>query len=289
LTETFQLSTLQTMKNIKEYFKPTTIEDAVALIREHSGKGKYIAGGTHVAVERDPSLDYLVDITYCGLNSISETNGQLQIGACTTLEELNQSKRIRSFATGILAETACWTGSIQLRNSATVGGSIVSMSDIALPLIALDAQIIAVGEGERTISLGEFYENGNTLRKGELIKACVLPGELRQATGSALRMSRTRQDVSIVGVVAVLIIQAGICKKARLAVEPVVSGITRVPQAETLLEGQRVTDGLINKVAKTVTQAVQPVDDYRASAAYRRKMIGIYTKRALGCCVSTIK
>jgi carbon-monoxide dehydrogenase medium subunit len=277
------------MRNIKTYFKPDTLAEALKLLRESLGNGQWIAGGTRVAVEKDPALDFLVDITSCGLNKIQETNRQLEIGACTTLEDLNQSALIHNFASGILAETARWTGSIQLRNSATVGGSIVTKADIALALIALDAQIVIVGDAERTVSLAEFYENNNPLRKGELIKACVLPGELRHATASALRLSRTHQDVSLVGVAAVLLMQNGKCQQARLAVEPVVAGMARMPQAEALLEGQCVTDELINKVAETVAQAVQPVDDYRASAEYRRKMFGVYTKRALRHCVSIIK
>jgi len=278
------------MQNIKAYFKPATLAEALKLLRESPGNGQWIAGGTRIAVAKDPALDFLVDITSCGLNKIQETERQLEIGACTTLEDLNQSDLIHKFASGVLAETARWTGSMQLRNSATVGGSIVTRADIALALIALDAQIVIVGDAERTVSLAEFYKNNNkTLRKGELIKVCVLPGEFRKATGSALRLSRTHQDVSLVGVAAVLFMNNGKCQKVRLAVEPVISGMTRVPHAEAMLEGQAVTEDLINKVVATVTQEVQPVDDYRASAAYRRKMFGVYTKRTLGNCVSIIK
>jgi carbon-monoxide dehydrogenase medium subunit len=278
------------MRNIQTYFKPVTLEEALKLLRESPGNGQWIAGGTRVAVAKDPALDFLVDITSCGLNTIQETERQLEIGACTTLEDLNQSALIHNFASGILAETARWTGSMQLRNSATVGGSIVTKADIALALLALDAQIVIVGDAERTVSLAEFYANQtNTLRKDELIKACLLPGEFRHATSSALRLSRTHQDVSLVGVAAVLLMGNGRCQQARLAVEPVTSEVTRIPQAETLLEGQCITDELINKVAETVAQVVQPVDDYRASADYRRKMFGVYTKRTLGNCVSMIK
>jgi 2-furoyl-CoA dehydrogenase FAD binding subunit len=273
------------MRNVKEYFKPATIEEAVTLLRDHPGKGLCIAGGTCVAVEKDPSLDYLVDITSCDLDYIQEQNGQLRIGACTRLEELNQSQLIGNFAAGILAETARWTGSVQLRNSATVGGRIVSISDITLPLVAMEGQIVIVGNSKRTVPLSEFCENpGKILRQGELITECILPREFRNAVGRVLRMSRTRQDMALVGVAAVVIKDNGICKKARIAVKPVISGVMRVSKAEALLEGQTVTTGLINKTAETLAQEIQPVDDYRASAEYRRKISSVYIKRALSAC-----
>ncbi len=276
-----------TMRNIKAYFKPTSVEEAVQLLRDYPGKGICIAGGTRVAVAKDPSLDYLVDLTYCGLNYIQDQDGQLRLGACTTLEEITQSELVKRFATGILVEVARWLGSMQLRNSATLGGNIVSKDDLALPLIALDAQLVVVGKEQRTIPLTEFYlQTGNLLGKGEIIKTCLIPAEFRHAIGNALRLSRTRQDVSLVGVAVVLLIENEKCQKARLAVEPVISGIARVPQAEALLEGQTITENLISKVAETVVQTVQPIDDFRVSAAYRRQMFGVYTKRVLSKCLN---
>lgn len=273
------------MKNVKEYFKPATPEEAIRLFREQPGKGEYIAGGTQVAAAKDPSNEYLVDLTCCGLNGIQEQDGHVCIGACTTLEELLQSDLIGTFASGILAEVACWTGSRQRRNSATVGANLVLQQELALPLLALEAQLVIAGDGERTVSLSEFYtSNGNILQNGELITACRVPGEFREAVANVQRMNRTRQDVPLISVAAVTLVNEGVCQKARLAVAPVVCGITRVASAEAILEQKPVTKDVISNAVEALTHEVQPVDDYRASAGYRQKMFGVYTTRALGKC-----
>jgi len=269
------------MKNIKAYFKPGTVAEAVRCFRGQPGKGQYLGGGTRVVPARDPSLEFLVDLTYCGLKEIQEEHGRIRIGACTTLAEVSQSPLLKGVASGILAEVACWTGSLQLRNSTTVGGGIVSGAEIVLPLLALDAQVVIVGDAERMMPLAEFYQAGNGLRRGEVITACVIPGALRETTGRVLRFSQTRQDVALVAVAFAVLQNQGICHTVRLAVTPVMTGMVRVPQAEALLEGQRLTPELIEQVAHTVIQHVQPRDDYRASAAYRREIMQVYVKRTL--------
>jgi carbon-monoxide dehydrogenase medium subunit len=273
------------MRNITHYFKPKTVEEACKLFRETPGKGQFIGGGTQVAIERDSSLEYLVDLSYCGLNSIEEQNGNLCIGACANLEDVSESDLVTSFANGLIREVARWTGSTQLRIGGTVGGSLVVKADIALALMALDAQVVIAGDAERTVALSDFYtESGSVLADGEIIKEVIVPLEFRNAAAKALRQSRTRQDVSTVGVATVLLKENDTCKKARIAVLPVRSGVARVSEAEALLEGKALTDDVIQQVATAVSQNIPAVDDFRASADYRKKVIGVYTKRALAAC-----
>ena len=51
------------MKHLANYFKPTAAQEAVNLFRQHPGKSRYIAGGTTVAAQSDPSIETLIDIT----------------------------------------------------------------------------------------------------------------------------------------------------------------------------------------------------------------------------------
>ena len=272
------------MRNVKEYLKPATIENAVTFFRERPGKGAFIAGGTDLASKKDPSLEFLIDLTYCGLDDIQEVDGQLRIGACVTLETLKESEIIKNFANGIISEVACWTGSTQLRNGATLGGTLVTTGDVALPLVAMDAQMTIMGDSERVVSLEAFFQGSETLEEGEIIQDVRIPLEFKNATGNALRMSRTRQDVSIVAVAAVTMSEDGKCSKARIAVAPVTSGIARVPEAEALLEGNSITEEIMENAADTVRQTIASVDDFRASAEYRSKVTGVYTKRVLAAC-----
>ncbi len=273
------------MRNITQYFTPKTVEEALTLFKETPGKGQCIGGGLHVAITRDPSLEYLVDLTSCGLTGIEEQGGHIRIGACATLEDVKEAELLTSFASGLVPDVAGWTGSTQLRVGGTIGGSLVVKADIALALMALDAQVVIAGEAERTVALADFYtESGTVLAEGEIIKVVQIPAEFRDAAAKALRQSRTRQDVSTVGVAAVLLRDNGTCQKARIAVLPTVTGISRIAEAEKSLEGKAVNDDSIQQAADVVSQQMQAVEDFRASAAYRKKISGVYTKRALSAC-----
>lgn len=295
------------MNSITHYFKPTTIQEAVKLFHQYPGKSRYIAGGTKVAARRDPSVERLIDITCCGLNRIVEDDGELRIGACVTLETLRQSPLLKDFAGGILPEVAAWTGSVQLRNSSTIGGNLIAKGDIALALIALDARLLVVqdtekivampdftvGEGVemedgaltreiRLIPLSEFYvEHCGSLPEGELIEEIRISSRFRYVKAAALRMSRTRQDASIAAIAAAAFVDNGKCQAARIAASPVACGIRRLADAERLLEGNALTQERIEQIAAHVTQNVDVIEDFRATAAFRRHILGVYTKRAL--------
>jgi len=295
------------MNNITHYFKPTTIQEAVKLFHQYPGKSRYIAGGTKVAAQRDPSVERLIDITCCGLNRIVEEDGELRIGACVTLEALRQSPLLKDFAGGILPEIAKWTGSVQLRNSSTIGGSLIAKGDIALALIALDTRLLVVQDTEkilampdfnvsdgvemeegaltreiRLIPLAEFYaEHCGSLPEGELIEEIRVPSRFRHAKTAALHISRTRQDASIAAIAAAAFVDNSKCQTARIAASPVACGIRRLVEAEKLLEQEPLTQERIEQVAAQVAQTADVVEDFRATAAFRRHIFGIYTKRAL--------
>ena len=298
------------MTQIANYFKPTAAQEAVNLFRQQSGKSRYIAGGTTVAAQSDPSIETLIDITYCGFDRIIEEDGALRIGACVTLETLRQSELIRAYACGMLAEVAGWTGSVQRRNSATIGGSIVTRADIALPLIALDAELIVVCDtqqivatpdftdpGEvkmeeesltqeiRAVSLAEFYAaDCGGLHGGELIEEIRMPAAFRRAAAHALCMSRTKQDRPLAAVAAALLFDGERCQTARMAVSPVACGARRAPSVEQMLAGATLTDERIQQAAEAAAQTADVVEDFRASAAFRAQMLGVYARRVLAAC-----
>lgn len=295
------------MNNITHYFKPTTIQEAVKLFHQSPGKSRYIAGGTKVAAQRDSSVERLLDITCCGLNRIVEEDGEVRIGACVTLEALRQSSLLKDFAGGILLEIAKWTGSVQLRNSSTIGGSLIAKGDIALALMALDARLLVVQDTEkivampdfnasegvemeegaltreiRLIPLAEFYaEHCGSLHEGELIEEIRVPSRFRHAKASALHISRTRQDVSIVAMAVAAFVDNGKCQTARIAASPVACGIRRLVDAEKLVEREPLTQARIAEIAEQIAQTADAIEDFRATAAFRRHILGTYAKRAL--------
>jgi probable selenate reductase FAD-binding subunit len=278
------------MKNIQEYFKPKTIAEAIRLLREHPGKGKFIAGGTNVVVDKDPSLDYLIDLHHLGLDYLKEEDACIRIGACTTIQQLYQSPLVRTFASGLLVQVASWFASRQIRNVATIGGNIaegLSAADTAPALLAMDAQVVIVGETEHTIPMSEFFrkEGGNILQD-ELIKEFILPKIFQGATGKFLKNAKTREDIAIVSVTTTVLMRDTRCEKVRIALGAVAPTPIHVPQAENILEGQVPTRDLIVQAADTVVENIRPIDNFRATAEFRKHISRVYTIRALCECLN---
>ena len=276
------------MKHVTEYFKPTSISDAVALLRENPGKGAFIAGGTNIVVSNDPSLDYLIDVHHLGLDSVREDDTSIYIGACTTIETLYHSQLANTLAKGLFAQVASWFASKQIRNVATIGGNIaegLSAADTAPALLATDAQVVLAGETERIVPISNFFrKQGGTILDNELIKEIIISKEFQQATGKFLKNCKTREDISIVSVTAVTLMQGETCRKARIAVGAVAPSPIRIPSAEALLEGQKPTKKLIEHIANVVVENIHPIDNFRGTAQFRKDISRVYTRRALGEC-----
>jgi probable selenate reductase FAD-binding subunit len=278
------------MKNIKEYFKPTSIPEAIRLLREHPGKGKFIAGGTNVVVDKNPSLDYLIDVHHLGLDYLKEEANCVRIGACTTIQKLYQSALIRTLANGLLAQVASWFASRQIRNVATIGGNIadgLSAADTAPALLAMDAQVVIVGETERIVPISKFFrKEGGTILNNELIKEFMIPKEFQYTAGKFLKNSKTREDISIVSVTTTVLMDDTRCEKVRIALGAVAPAPIRIPQAESILEGQIPTKALIHQAADAVVENIHPIDNFRASADFRKQISRVYTIRALSECLN---
>ncbi len=277
------------MKNIKEIFMPASLDEAVRLLREHPGNGAFIAGGTNLVVEKNPKLDYLIDVHHLGLDYIREDNEYIRIGACTTIEELYHSTLANTLANGLFAQVAAWFASKQIRNVATLAGNAaegLSAADMIPVLLTLDARIVLLGDRERTVSIAEFLrkEGGNILNK-ELIKEFLFPKVFQQATGKFLKNAKTREDISIVSVTTVLLRHGDTCQQARIALGAVAPTAIRIPAAESVLEGQIPTNNLIREAADLVVRNIHPIDNFRGTAQFRKDIARVYTIQALSeCC-----
>lgn len=278
------------MKNVKEYFQPTNLRDAVMLLRMNPGKGKFIAGGTNIVVEKDPTLDYLIDLHQLGLEYLIEGDTYVRIGACATIQDLYKSPLIATLADGLLAQVASWFGSRQIRNVATIGGNIaegLSSADTAPALLAMDARVVIVGETERTVPIADFFcKDGGTILHDELIKEFVVPKEFQQARGKFLKNCKTHEDISVVSVTTTVLMDGPRCQKVRIALGSVAPTPIRIPPAERVLEGQVPTKAIIEQAAETVVEQIRPIDNFRAGAEFRRNISRVYTIQALSECLN---
>ncbi len=276
---------------LESFHRPTTVPEALRLVR--NPKAKFVAGATHVLVQSDPSIKVLVDVARLKLDYIRRQGGGWVIGAATTLATLAHSQEMRRFADGILARAAAASGPGQVRNRATLGGELAyasPASEVISVLLALDAEVVTAGtKGRRRLPLSGFFRGfRQTALSGALLTEVFIPPSPRgPAAWSFQKLALLESDVSVANVAAgVGLDKQGKCLWARIALGGVAPTAVRVSSAEKMLEGKSLDGPLVDRVCRQAWPEIQPVDDVRATAAYRREMSGVLVRRALEECAA---
>ncbi len=276
-----------------EFVRAKTTREAVELLSKHAGEARIIAGGTDLLVAirgGAVSPKCLVDIRLVReLGHIDFGSGGLRIGALATHHEIATHPIIQEMFAA-LAQASSLVGSRQVRNVSTVSGNLCHASpaaETAPPLLVLGAKVKAVGPGgERVIPLEDFFLGPGQTALGydELVTEIAVP-DVGPHTGSAyLKLSpRRAMDLAIVGVAVLIRVDSGrsTCIDCRIALGAAASTPLRARAAEQALAGQVLTDSLIEKVAQLAAEESEPISDVRASAEYRRDMVGVLTGQAV--------
>ena len=277
------------MKN-PEYFAPKTIKEALSVLKKNNGV-KIIAGGTDLLpLMRSGSLTpgILLDLKQLDLNRITLQSDHICIGAYVTLTQITNSKIILDKIP--LLATACnMIGGPPTRNLATIGGNLVNASpaaDAATPLLALDALLVIVNdEKEREVPISKFFLGpGKTaLSHQEILKEVHVPLQSIRQFSKFIKMGKRKaMAIAIISIATCLTIEVnGVVSKSRIALGSVAPVPIRAKSAEKVLEGQIINLDLIFEAARKVNHDISPINDLRASSAYRLKMGEVLTKRAL--------
>jgi len=268
------------------YLRPDRLADALTALSR--SPFAVIAGGTDfypARVERIEDEDVL-DISGLGeLRRIKAMPRYLRIGAGVTWSDLLRAELPRGFDGLKLA--AREVGGIQIQNTGTIVGNICNASPAAdgLPnLLALDAEVeLASLDGQRRLPIGEFVTgNRRTLRRpDELVTALLIPNLGGDARSDFLKLGgRKYLVISIVMVAAVLELAGKRIERARIAVGACSEIARRLPALEAALAGQPL-DVLGQMVKPEHIAGLSPIDDLRASGAYRRKAALVLLRRSL--------
>ncbi|MBI3927416.1 MAG: FAD binding domain-containing protein [Armatimonadetes bacterium] len=275
------------LRQLEEVYYPESLEAALAKMREYGGAASPIAGGTDIVPDPPPGIRCLVDITRLGLDYIEETEEQIRIGATATMQKVAISPQVASLAGGLLSRATCDGWPLPVRNAATIGGNLASAgpwADTPPALLALDAVAVVVDKnGEKRIPLQDFFLDYRKTAIGTgLLKEIVIPKPGAATRGLFMKLGRTSVDQAMVNVgVLVEFDGSRCCRKVRIALGAVTGRPSRVKQVEELLVDRPLEETLIEKAVKLVTELVEPVLDFRASADYRREMSGVLLRRAL--------
>ena len=283
-----------------EFVEPATLRDAAALARERHADGRLLSGGTAVVLLlRQRLINPEVLISLRGLSDvpdwrdISLSDGWLRIGAGASLSQVAGSELVRRAAPS-LAYAASVVGNVRIRNAATLGGNVGEAdyaSDPPAVLVDLGAEIEVTSDtGVRTVPAAEMFVDFFTtaLAPGEIVTAVRLPTPSAGARALYQKYrSGSAEDRPCVGVAASLRLaepdRSGAAAVASLSVViGAVSGAPqRWPEITEQAVGRRLDHRLIDRLAAQHADAVDPIDDARGSAWYRREMVRALVRRGI--------
>ena len=275
-----------------DYLTPTSVDETLAILREHGDDAKVLAGGQSLV----PMLNFrlarpevLVDINrVAGLDGLEVEDGALRIGAMVRHRALENHLSSAEGAWGLLGEAVGHVGHVHIRTRGTVGGSLAHADPAAeLPALvrALDGVLVARGpQGDRAIPAAEFFTGllSTSLGPGELLAAVRLPLPDARCGYAVEEFTRRAGDFAIVAAIAAVELDgAGRTARVRVAIAGAGPAPVRLAKVEAALGGVEPSERVFRQVLKDHALEIEPGDDVHASAEYRRHLTRVLTVRAL--------
>lgn len=271
------------------YHRPSSLDEALALLADLGPEAKPLAGGQSLAPMlnmRLASPAHLVDLNDLSeFGRIRDDGDGLEVGALVRHHQLATSAQ--AWARCPLLPLAAQTiGHYAIRQRGTLGGSLVHAdpaAQLVLAAITLDARITLVRRGgRRVLAARDFFQSAMTtaLAPDELLLSVHFPAARHEA--AALRLfNRRHGDFALVSVATTVALKGDQVSRLRLGVGGVAPVPLRLDELTSAFEQQRPDAAWVQALAEAAAAAVQPEDDPRVPAAYRRELTRTLTARAL--------
>lgn len=274
-----------------DYQEPTTLKKVFALMAKHGDDGRVMAGGTSMIIMMRQRL--LMPKVVISLNRVPKfdkiaysAKDGLRIGAGARHRDIELSKAVEQHYP-LLHETFRKVAQPRIRNMGTIGGNLAAgdpLTDPGASLIALDAEVtLTSSKGQRTLPLDEFFIDyyQTAMEPGELLTEIHVPPPTRPGWAHIKFTPRSVEDFATVGVAVTLRTIDGICEDIRIGLNSVASTIIHAKQTEAVLRGKAISDTLLNQAGETAVTEVDPTDDNRGSAEYKRELVKVLVRRAV--------
>jgi carbon-monoxide dehydrogenase medium subunit len=256
-----------------EYYRQQTNDDALSIYKKAGAAAKLLAGGTELVNEMrlgKTQPAHVIDLKHIHEMDFMELGADgLRIGALYRVRDAEISQRLRQSPYSALSHAAGTLGSPQVRNKATIVGNVCRCSpsaDLIPPLIALNASArIKTDETERMVAVEDMLLGpGKTiLQSGDIVTELFIPAMRAHAGCSYYKPQMSK------------------CLEARIVLGAVAPTAVRAKKAESILIGATLSPAVIEEAAQAASDESKPIDDVRASAWYRKKMVAVATKRAI--------
>ncbi len=273
-----------------DYRAPSTLDEALAVLKEHGDDAKIMAGGQSLIPLlklRFAQPGMLVDIGRIGgLRGVSRNDGRLKIGALTRHADIERSQDLGG-AWAILPEAAQWIADPLVRNQGTIGGSICHADpsgDWGSIMLAMDAEFVArSSKGERVIRAADFFDSPfmTTLQPDEILTEIRIASTSKHASGAFNKLERKVGDFATVSVAVQVELDGSKVSKAGIGLTSVGATNIKATAAEKALVGREPTDDVIAEVARQAAAAAEPKSDLRGSAEFKKDVVRVFVQRGL--------
>lgn len=271
-----------------ELLRAASVEEALAAAAEGAA---FVAGGTNLVPDvlfGRKKIARAVDISRLGeLRFIEEADGKVRIGALATVSDLLASELAREAAPPLYESALEFAGPL-VRNRASVAGNLMDASpaaDLVPPLLAQGGVVELASAGRaRSVPLDEFFLDyrKTAARPEELLTAVVIRPLAPEDRSAYCKLQlRRAMAIALVGVAVSLRMKGEACEEAAIGLGSVAAVPYRARAAEAHLRGRKIGEAEIEAAAAAAAESARPIDDLRASAAYRRKMCGVLVRRLL--------
>ena len=276
-----------------DYYAPTSVADALRLLRQHGDDAKLLAGGHSllpIMKLRLSTPQCLIDLgRIADLRFISESDdGSLAIGAMSTYHDIKNSALVQARVPA-LAEAAGEVGDVQVQNKGTIGGSLAHADpagDFPALALALNFELVtATARSGRTIAIDRFFRDLLTtaLRPNEILTEIHIPA-LPSGTGvSYQKLPNKASHYAVVGVAAAITVgDDGVCTDARIGVTGAGATAVRARNTERILKGKHIDAAVIRRASRRAAANIEDLnDDLHASAEYREHLTTVFAARAI--------
>ena len=261
-----------------QYVMPFSLDDALAYKKDFP-EALIICGSSDIALQvtkQFKHLHHLLDLSQVQeLKQFSKTDSEISIGAGINLSKVEALVNNNLHA---LFQAIHYFGSEQIRNVATLGGSVVTASPIGDPLpvlLVLDAEVdIQSAKGKRTIKIDDFITGyrKTAIRPNEIITAIRIPKPAKDKVYFLKNSKRTDLDISTVSMAMRLLLKNGEVDDISIAFGGMAATPARAKKTEEALRGKAWNQKQIELVADVLYKEFEPISDARATEVGRRVM-----------------
>ena len=284
-----------------EYTHADSVSHAIRLLEEIEDSQPLAGGQALIPLlkKRKIAPGTLIDISHLDeLHGITRTDSGVRIGALSTHREITNSNLLARLVPVLPAAISKISGGIQVHNVATIGGNIARAHpayDYPGALRASEARIhIAGPDGEQIVPAAEFFCGAckTCLGESQLVTAIEIDSWKQKRCGGYAKKKEPASGGSVIGIATDLLFEdadSSRVSEARIAANGFQTHAVRITAAEEALRGCIITPETIESTADAAGNDIDTdviLDNKKASADYRKALLGPYVRRSLEKAIS---